>query len=209
VGNSVAATGLSRETARSIARDSEWFLRFFTGPPSDAEMKAFFERNRPAFERLAYLYATSQCEPGPETPTCKALAEQLGVFVYSSNGAPNTVYPQSREIPCRSACDVQEYIFLSESQNWWRSTNSRISSWHKRLVYVPPLLPAQMFGLDPNQYPDDRDEVLRRRCYFPRLSLDMPVPQLEDEPSYSDGCGFSPIGDGWYLILIAGYEPPP
>jgi hypothetical protein len=206
VGNSVAATGLSRETARSIASDSEWFLRFFTGPPSDAEMKAFFERNRPAFERLAYLYATSQCDPGPETPTCKVLAEQLGVSVYAFTHVNNTAYTQSREIPCRSACKIQEYSPLTETQNWWRSTNSSIDYWEKKFLYVPPLLPAQAFGLDPNHHPAERDEVVRRLCRYPRYSLDIPVPELEAEPVYADECGYRPLGDGWYLLLSAGYN---
>jgi hypothetical protein len=206
VGNSVAATGLSRETARSIARDSEWFLRFFTGPPSDAEMKAFFERNRPAFERLAYLYATSQCEPGVGEKACEAQAEQLGFSVFTLGYLKNSIYPQSQEIPCGSACKLQRFSPLTEPQNWWRSTNSSIDYWDKRFLYVPPLLPAEQFGLSSQDFAAERDEVVRRLCLYPRTSLDFLVSELEAEPVYADECGYRPLGDGWYLILHAGYN---
>jgi len=209
VGASLADTGFSRKTAQRLARDSDWFIRYFTGPPSDTEMRAFFEKNRPTFERLAYLYATAQCEPGPEDKTCKELAQQLGVFVFTVDYVKNTIYPQSQRDYCFPACAVQNYALLEEAQNWWRSTNTGISSWEKQLYYVPPLLPAQPLGLNPKEFPAERDEVMRRLCRYPGASLDTLVPELERERYYSDACGYRSLGDGWYLALSAGYNLEP
>ena len=206
VGNSLYEHGIAPRAWRQIVRHADWLLRYFTGPPSDAELIAYWRRHRLAFQQMAWLYAADRCDGNGnrEIPIeqCQRLMQQLGVTIFSSPLTPNSdcnamLYPHPGHIlPCR----VQTYLLHIETQNWWRNTNLNISSWEKRLMYIPPLLDPRLFGLGPT-YPTERDEVMRRQCYNHRSSLDRPTPQQLAANYASEECAFRPLGDGWYLLL--------
>lgn len=207
LGEAVAEHGFSRQTLPAMARHTDWFKRYFTGPSSDDDMIAFFHRHRADLERAAYFYAHHGYCHNRQTPAdkqeCEQLQERTGMRVFGSRTLPNTVYRRSEQ-GCGADCDVQDHYFHDmEPQDWWRSWNGEIKAWQKSLLYVPSLMPADLLGYNPKHYPDDPLEVMRRDCYR-KNSLDSVPPELEkieDAPLLNDKCATRHIEGQWFIVL--------
>lgn len=206
MGTTLVQYGVSRQAWPEYGRHSDWLLRFFTGPPSDAEMRRFFERYRADLNRIVTLYYAEQCvfDYHPPTPfnACLPIAHKIGVKLYPKWRVLNAAgRPRYRQV-CSSPCDALSFNFRERTQNWWRNTNPVITGWIKSLLYIPPLVPYPGVSGEPLT----RDEVIRRECQYPRASLNTPLPEIMAEADYSDNCGYFPLGDGWYVVLYATFD---
>ena len=206
---SVLTFGVSSTTVKSIEVQTDWFKRYFTGPPSDAEMIAHFRAHRADLERLAYLMATQgfchdreRKQPGQE---CSRIEQRIGMRGgMEGTMVDNSAFRHPRSHICGFPCKVQDYNFiLKEPRQWWRTQNSDIEAWEKELVYVPPLLPPERFGLDAS-YPTDPVEVMRRNCYGNLVTSLYTIPaELERDPG-SWGyphCAVRHIEGQWFIKL--------
>jgi hypothetical protein len=211
VGRSVFDHGISSQTVKEIGWHNNWLKRYFTGPPSDDEMRAFFQKHRASFERMAYLFATEQCvstdDTTPQVNTCEVLGKEMGVQLMYGGTVQNSIYRQQGHRICNFPCQIQRYEIMTRDQNWWRNTNPDITAWIKSFIYIPPLHPNQASDSQ-NQYPADRDAVMQRKCRFPKNSLDRPIPELMEQDGYSDDCGYFALENGWYVSLWASYRMP-
>lgn len=205
LGEAVVEHGFSHQTLVVMARHTDWFKRYFTGPPSDDEMIAFFHKQRADLERAAYLYAhNGYCHHNDALPyrqECEQLQERTGTRVgLGTASVHNSIY-RDPKYTCGPGCNVQEHYFFDvEEQDWWRSWNTKIKAWRKSLEYVPPLLPAEYFGLDPKDYPNDPVKVMRRHCH-PRDSLDSVPSEIEKESLLDYECAVRHIEDQWFIVL--------
>lgn len=210
---SVALFGFSQTTVKTIEDYNDWFMRYFTGPPSDAEMIAHFRKHRAEFERLAYLQATQgYCHnkererPGQE---CTRLESKVGMRGGTSGPILVNSALGPRTGPCGFPCRTQNFRYTHKERQQWRGTkNPEIEGWEKELVYVPPLLPAERFGLDPKGYPTDSLSAMRRECFW-LDSLDSIPPELEAKPGDNayPNCAARHIDSQWFLRLKP-YTPP-
>jgi hypothetical protein len=211
VGRSVFDHGISSQTVKEIGWHNNWLKRYFTGPPSDDEMRAFFQKHRASFERMAYLFATEQCAYGYHPPSpvnaCAPIEKQIGVGLVGIMDVGNSAFRPPLRVQCGAPCQIQLYRPYLRYQDWWRNSNPAIEAWSKEFIYIPPLLPASALGLK-GDYPTDRNEAMRRFCRFPKKSLDLPVPEILAETLYSDDCGYFELGEGWYVIQTAAFRKP-
>jgi hypothetical protein len=203
IGSSLNQQGLNNQAWTEIKQHSAWFERYFTGPPSDKEMFEFFYKHRETLERLAYLYSTEQCRMHLQDEPCKTLEQKIGMQVSTISQIHNTAFQPQNKLSCFSYCHGQNYEFTQEYQNWWRSTSLNVEAWTKGLIYIPPLLPAEKFNL-PKHITHNRNEFMRIECGYLKKSLDKPVIEIE-EKWQSDGCGYRPIVDGWFVVQRAHY----
>jgi hypothetical protein len=203
LGRSFSEHGISLQTWHHWQEHHAWLMRFFTGPPSDAEMLSFFRQHKQDFDRLAYWHG--HCIFYFRGDECTPIETRLGLSSSSEGVAMNASFNPQLPARCRPHCDIQGYQFALRSQNWWRNTNLKIHSWSKLLIYIPPLVPGPMVGLD-SSYPTERDEAMRRHCRYPKASLDYPLPELMAAKYYVDGCGYFPLGEGWYLVQKANFS---
>jgi len=185
IGRSVFEHGASRQTWVDIKAHGDWLLRFFSGPPSDAAMRAFFQQHQAEFERLAYWRATGQCPVGD----CDQIEARLGIVHGWGGEVSNSAWRPRWRRYCGAACKIQAYALRQRDQDWWRNTNPRIKGWYKGYLFVPPLLPGSELG-EANTLPTDRDQYLRSQGHYLQTSLDQPVPELLAEETYSDYCGY-------------------
>lgn len=223
---SVLTFGVSSTTVKSIEVQTDWFKRYFTGPPSDAEMIAHFRAHRADLERLAYLFATEGCagKAGPEYtyiehPECARIERQIGMRGgLEGTSLLNSAFRDPRSRTCGAPCYVQAFNFiLKEPQDWWHGrdihvdgSDGEIEAWEKQLVYVPPLLPPERFGLDAG-YPTDPIEVMRRNCSGGLVhSLDTIPAQLKKDPGNwgYPNCAVRHIGGQWFITLKPMMSPP-
>lgn len=197
---SVLTFGISSTTVKSIEVQTDWFMRYFTGPPSDAEMIAFFREHQQEFERMADIGTNkSRCDQDQE---CARIATNLNL------GASSAALPHAPNLACRSLpqpkgygmqfCHSQEYYLSVEPQDWWKSNNNKIEAWEKSYVYVAPHIPAERLGLNPRFYPHDPAEVMRRRCYLVE-QLDTIPAELEAKPDDYKDCAARHIGGQWFI----------
>lgn len=208
VGRSVYQHGVSRQSWEKIGWHADWFRRFFTGPPSDAEMIAFWHRHRADFDRMAELYVTGRCQFGytpMDNAPCAPLEDRLGVDISPVFTVTNSAYARRALKVCGAPCQAQAYRLRQRPQDWWRSTNLNIKAWVKSWLWVPPLLPGPELGLSADE-PTERDEAIRRYCGYRKTSLDRPIPELLAEEFQTDECGYRPLGNGWYLELSAYFK---
>jgi hypothetical protein len=211
VGSSLHEHGIAPRAWREIERHADWLLRYFTGPPSDAELIAYWRRHRLAFEQLAWLYAADRCDADGQRQKpiaqCQQLMKQLGVTILSSPLIPNSdcnalLHPHPGH---KLSCPTQDFYLHIEPQNWWRNTSVHIARWEKGLSFIPPLHDPLPLGLD-STYPVERDEVMRRQCRNRLSSLDRPNAERLKSDYAPQECAFRPLGDGWYLWLAADFK---
>jgi hypothetical protein len=145
VGRSLYQHGVSHQARHEIRGHADWFGRFFTGPPSDAAMIAFWQRNRADFDRMAELFVTGRCQFG-YTPMdydpCSPLEDRLGVDIGTAFTVMNSAYAPRALLVCDTPCLAQTYRLRQRPQDWWRNTNPNIKAWVRSWVWVPPLLPG-------------------------------------------------------------------
>lgn len=206
---SVLDFGFSPTAKGELEKHTDWFKRYFTGPPSDAEMIAHFKKHRVEFERLAYLTVTQgfchgreRERPGQE---CTKLEEKVGMRggLYYRFHLSNSALRDPRSRTCFFPCGVQDFDYPNmEWQQWWGTKNPKIETWSKELIYVPPLLPAELFGLDPKSYPTDLITAVRKGCFL-KESLDSIPPELEADPGFAGEpkCAVRHIEGQWFLKL--------
>jgi len=207
VGTAVSEHGFSQETLSEIARHTNWLKRYFTGPPTDKEMTEFFYRHRTDLERSAFIFSRYGYCHHSSTSGHKQECERMQERTRTKVGLAGPILINSayRAVnrKCGHECYVQVHIFYEmEPQNWWRSWNGGIKAWQKSLLFVPPLKSAALFGLNPNRYPDDPLEVMRRNCIV-KDTLNFVPPELENkEAAYLiDGCAVKHIEGNWFIAL--------
>jgi len=213
VTESLATLGLSQASLSAIENHTDWFKRYFTGPPSDAEMIAFFRAHRADMDRLAYILATegycfNLVEKNP-SHECGVIEQRLGLsgWPWGSNFANSALRnPKSRT--CGGPCQGQSYSFtLQEPQQWRGTTHSYITGWQKTFIYVPPLVSAERFGLSPEQFPSDPVKAVAKHSYI-KQSLDSISAELDANPDGYKESAVLHIDDGWFLGLNAIVERP-
>lgn len=210
---SVVLFGYSQTTVKAIEEQNDWFNRYFTGPPSDAEMISHFRKHRAEFEQLAYLQATQgYCHnkererPGQEcTRLERIVGMQAGLTsIFLGNSALRSC-SKPYSFPCTYGL-VFRYTH-KERQQWRGTMNPKIESWEKELVYAPPLLLADQFRLNPLHDPHDSMSAMRRECFW-KESLDSIPPELEANPgdhAYPK-CAARHIEGQWFLRLTPNNE---
>ena len=205
VGNAIVQYGFSQKTLTTISKHTGWFKRYFTGPPSDSELIAFFGQHRPDLERAAYFYAHHGYCHHNDNLTYRRECEQLQERTRMQVGLGGVIVDNSiyryRKSPCGSGCYVQEHYFFDlEPQDWWRSRNREIKAWRKSLVYVPPLLLAEKLGLDSKSHPNDPLELMTRKCHL-KASLDSVPPEIEKSSLLEGQCAVRQIEGQWFIQL--------
>lgn len=203
---SVIKFDFTQVSINAIKEHTDWFVRYFTGPPSDADMISHFKKHRVDFERLAtitvtqgYCFNLERKQPGQE---CTQLENKVGMKMGISQITLINSAFRPRAGPCGTPCQVQVFYFEREWQQWLGTKNSTIESWEKQLIYAPPLLPAERFGLDPAGYPEDSLNAMRKECFM-KQSLDSIPPELEANPGSHafPNCAVRHIEGQWFLKL--------
>lgn len=203
LGESVVEHGVSRQTLTDFDHHTDWFIRYFTGPMSDAEMIAFFSKYRSEFERMAYIGTNkSRCDEDDE---CSKIAAKLGLRVgfASLPNYPNyacQLLPQPKGYG-QQFCASQEYYLNIEPQNWWRSRNDSVEAWEKSYIYVAPTLPAERFGLNSKDFPSTPIEIIRHDCYLVG-AIDVIPSYLNVNPDGANDCAARQIDGQWFLSLF-------
>ncbi len=193
----------------AIEKQNDWFVRYFTGPPSDAEMIANFNKHRAKFERLVHLqlyhgycHHQEQLHPGSE---CARLEKDVGMRASLSSQLhfSNSALQHPSITICGTPCYAQEFDYSHKQlQQWFGTKNPKIETWEKFLLYVPPLVPAERFGLDPKGYPPDSLSAISKKCHI-KDTLDSIPPELEADPgdhAYPN-CAVRHIDGQWFLML--------
>jgi hypothetical protein len=204
---SVMQFGVGQSSFKALQEHTDWFMRYFTGPPSDAEMIAHFKKHRANFERLAYITITQgycfdleRRKPGQE---CTQLEKEVEMKTGISQITLINSAFRPRTGPCGTPCQVQEYFYSGkEWQQWLGTKNPKINTWEKNLIYVPPLLPAEQFALDLGRYPANSLNAIRKACFM-KQSLDSIPTELEAKPGSHafPNCAVRHIEGQWFLKL--------
>ncbi|BEV71609.1 hypothetical protein THUN1379_10910 [Paludibacterium sp. THUN1379] len=208
IGHSLYKHGFSPTGWLAVQSDFAKFRRFYTGPPTDAEVIAFWTRHRQQLAQMVALDLAGHCTQGiPLEPydACELIGRQIGVHFIRMYWLPNSIYAQSHN--CPRGCYMWLFTLPYYESDWWRNTNSQIASWRKRLVYIPPLLPPASVGVD-DFYPAERDQAMRLECQYQSTALDRPLPEQLAATYPQEVCAFRPLGDGWYLLLEPHYTLP-
>lgn len=220
---SVLTFGVSTTTVKSIEMQTAWFKRYFTGPPSDAEMIAFFQAHQKEFERMAYIDTNKiHCSSDTECARIATILKLRGGHASISDG-PNLAcrsLPQPKGYGMQF-CNSKEYNLNNiEPQDWSDgrdihidNNNGQIKAWEKTYVYVAPRIPAEQLGLNPKTYPHDPVEIMRRGCYGNIVdSLDTIPSGLKRSPLQGGwaypNCAARHIVGQWFIKLRPVMSPP-
>ncbi|WP_215781981.1 hypothetical protein [Paludibacterium sp. B53371] len=208
IGHSLYKHGFSPAGWQAVQSDFAKFRRFYTGPPTDAEVIAFWTRHRQQLAQMVALHTAGKCHGGyPVVPydDCAKIGMAIGVAFIALDHLANSVHAPSHH--CRVGCQIIFFTLPYEQSDWWRNTNRHIAAWRKRLAYIPPLLPPEALGLN-RKLTTDRNQVMQHWCRHQRPSLDRPLPEQFAAEYAPEECAFRAMGAGWYLLLEPHYTLP-
>jgi hypothetical protein len=126
--------------------------RYFTGPPKDAEIIAYFERNRADLDLLMKMYHQDggrhpppSLEPRPEY---MELGRKLGVFMMVGGEIPDSIYNDrskkdmdlieaklGRQFAYHKGRDVITMELPGFKPEWWWKSSY---TWRKFIQFIPP-----------------------------------------------------------------------
>lgn len=196
--------------AHDLQEDTLWFKRYFTGPPSDAEMISLWRRGYKDFEWMAKathstgLACARLIEWG--NSKCADMAEKYDVSLYVPDWdrwVPNSVYRVSGCGFLDLSCADLKFKLRSEPQDWREYELEHVAVWEKTLVRMVETRPAGELGLNPEDYPDDPMERARHSCFLaPSLdTVSDEIFQRIKENRLRQFCVIRQLDERWFLML--------